>query len=106
MTGEYGALLGRLQYFKLWLVLFPVLNAVDIAQTWFFFAHETNPLYVLFPTFIFGVKILWACLAPLVLYFSYSKKPKFIYDATFALILFYLGLVLFNSFNIMRILGS
>jgi len=106
MTEQYGAQPGRLQFFKLWLVLFPVLNAIDIAQTWFFFAHETNPLYVLFPSFIFGVKILWACLGPLVLYFSYSKKPKVVYGATLALILFYLGVVLFNSLNIMRILGS
>jgi hypothetical protein len=106
MGAEYGAQSGRLQYFKLWLVLFPVLNAVDIAQTWLFFNHETNPLYVLFPSFIFGVKILWSILTPLILYFSYSKKPKVIYGAALALILIYLGIVLFNSFNIMRILGS
>jgi hypothetical protein len=106
MAAEYGVQSGKLQYFKLWLVLFPILNAVDIAQTWFFFDHETNPLYVLFPSFIFGVKILWACLTPLVLYLSYSKKPKVIYGATLALILFYLGVVLVNSFNIMRILSS
>jgi hypothetical protein len=106
MVWKCSAESGRLNYFKLWLVLFPILNAVDIVQTWFFFDHETNPLYVLFPSFVFGAKILWSCFTPLVLYFSYSKKPKVVYGAALALILLYLGIVLVNSFNIMRILSS
>jgi hypothetical protein len=105
MTGKYFPETKSLNYFKLWLVLFPILNAVDIAQTWFFFEHETNPLYVLFPSFIFGAKILWSCFTPLVLYFSYPKKPKIVYGVALSLILLYLGIVLVNSFNIMRILS-
>ena len=106
MVEEYAAESGRLHYFKLWLILFPILNAVDIMQTWFFFEHETNPLYVLFPSLIFGVKIFWSCFAPLILYVSYSKKPKVVYGAAVALILLYLGIVLFNLFNIVRIVNS
>jgi hypothetical protein len=106
MVIRYCAEPGRLQFFKLWLVLFPILNAVDIAQSWFFFEHETNPLYVLFPSFVFGVKILWSCLAPLLLYVLYSKKPKLVYNAALALVLLYVGIVLVNLFNIVRIVGS
>jgi hypothetical protein len=106
MRGEYAAESGRFHFFKLWLILFPVLNAIDIVQTWFFFEHETNPLYVLFPDLIFGVKIFWSCFAPLFLYVSYSRKPKIVYSAALALILLYLGIVLFNLFNIVRIVGS
>jgi hypothetical protein len=106
MAGEYGAESGRLHFFKLWLVLFPILNAFDIVQTWFFFDHETNPLYVLFPSFVFWVKILWSCFTPLILYLSYPKKPKVVYGAAVALVLLYLGVVLVNLFNIMRILNS
>lgn len=106
MAGECAAESGRFHFFKLWLILFPILNAIDIAQTWFFFEHETNPLYVLFPDLIFGVKIFWSCFAPLFLYVSYSKKPKIVYGAALALILLYLGIVLVNLFNIVRIVGS
>lgn len=106
MVGEYASESGKLRYFKLWLILFPILNAVDIIQTWFFFEHETNPLYVLFPSLVFGAKIFWSCFAPLFLYVSYSKKPKIAYGAALALILLYLGIVLVNLFNIVRIVGS
>jgi hypothetical protein len=106
MAGEYGAESLRLYFFKLWLVLFPILNAFDIVQTWLFFDHETNPLYVLFPSLVFWVKILWSCFTPIVLYLSYPKKPKVVYGAALALVLLYLGVVLVNSFNIMRILSS
>ncbi|MGB8780055.1 MAG: DUF5658 family protein [Candidatus Bathyarchaeia archaeon] len=106
MAEKTGAQFERLHFFKLWLVLFPILNAVDIVQTWLFFEHETNPLYVLFPTFAFWVKILWSFFIPFVLYFSYPKKPKVVYGAALALVLLYLGVVLVNSFNIMRILSS
>lgn len=106
MAVECAAESGRLRFFKLWLILFPILNAIDIAQTWFFFEHETNPLYVLFPDLVFGVKIFWSCFAPLFLYVSYSKKPKIVYSAALALILLYLGIVLVNLFNIVRIVGS
>jgi len=106
MAAEYAYESSRLRYFKIWLVLFPILNAVDMVQTWLFFNHEANPLYVLFPSLVFGVKILWSCLTPLVLYFSYHKKPKVVYGTALALILLYLGIVLVNSFNIMRILGA
>jgi hypothetical protein len=106
MAEKYGPESEKLNYFKLWLVLFPILNAVDMVQTWFFFEHETNPLYVLFPNFVFGAKILWSCFTPLALYFSYHKKPRVIYGAALALILLYLGTVLFNLFNIILILRS
>ena len=106
MAAEYAYESARLRYFKIWLVLFPILNAVDMAQTWLFFDHEANPLYVLFPSLLFGVKILWSCLTPLVLYFSYHKKPKVVYAVALALILLYLGIVLVNSFNIIRIVNS
>jgi hypothetical protein len=105
MAGEYAAESGRLRYFKLWLVLFPVLNAVDIVQTWFFFEHETNPLYVLFPQLVFAIKIFWSFLAPVVLYAFYFKRPKIVYRATLALILIYLGIVIINLFNIVRIIN-
>lgn len=106
MVEEYAAGPREFRYFRLWLVLFPVLNAVDIAQTWFFFEYETNPFYVLFPGLVFGIKIFWSGFAPLVLFVSYSKKPRVIYSAAFALILIYLAIVLFNLFNIMRIVNS
>lgn len=106
MVGEFGAESVRLDLFKLWLVLFPILNALDMVQTWLFFDHETNPLYVLFPSFIFWVKILWSCFTPLALYLSYPKKPKVVYGTALALVLLYLGVVLVNLFNIMRIIGS
>jgi hypothetical protein len=88
------------------LILFPILNVIDIAQTWFFFEHEANPLYLLFPDLIFGVKIFWSCFAPLFLYVSYSKKPKIVYSAALGLILLYVGIVLVNMFNIFRIVNS
>jgi hypothetical protein len=106
MAQGYATESVRFHFFKLWLILFPILNAIDIAQTWFFFQHETNPLYVLFPDVIFGAKIFWSCFAPLFLYVSYSKKPKIVYGAALALILLYLGIVLVNLFNIVRIVGS
>jgi hypothetical protein len=87
--------------FRLWLVLFPILNAVDIIQTWLFFQHETNPLFVSFPSVIFVTKILWAFLVPLVLYVFYGKKPRMIYTAALALVLLYLAIVLVNLFNIL-----
>ena len=106
MVEKTDAQFERLHFFKLWLVLFPILNMVDIVQTWLFFQHETNPFYVLFPTLAFWVKILWSLFIPFILYFSYPKKPKVIYGAALALVLLYIGVVLVNSFNIMRILGS
>ena len=106
MVEEYAAASGKLRYFKLWLVMFPILNSVDIAQTWFFFEHETNPLYVLFPGLVFGIKIFWSGFAPLILFVLYYRKPRVIYGTAFALVLIYLAIVLINLFNIMRILGS
>jgi hypothetical protein len=106
MVEEYAARSKKLCYFKLWLILFPVLNAVDIAQTWFFLEHESNPLYVLFPGLVFAIKIFWSCFTPLVLFVSYSKKPRVIYSAAFALVLIYLAVVLINLLNIMRIVNS
>ena len=105
MVGEYATESGRFRFFKIWLILFPILNAVDIAQTWFFFEHESNPLYVLFPSLVFGLKIFWSCFAPLFLYVWYSKKPKVVYGITLTLILLYLGIVLVNLFNILRIVS-
>jgi hypothetical protein len=106
MVEEYTTEFGRFRFFKLWLILFPILNVIDIAQTWFFFEHEANPLYLLFPDLIFGVKIFWSCFAPLFLCVSYSKKPKIVYSATLGLILLYVGIVLVNTFNILRIVNS
>jgi hypothetical protein len=106
MLVEYATESGRPYYFKLLLVLFPLLNAVDMMQTWFFFEHETNPLYAVFPDLVFGFKIFWSCFAPLVLHVSYSKRPNVVYSAALALILMYLGVVLFNLFNILRIINS
>jgi hypothetical protein len=96
----------RFRFFKLWLILFPILNLIDIAQTWFFFEHEANPLYLLSPDLIFGVKIFWSCFVPLFLYVSYGKKPKIVYGAALGLILLYIGIVLVNMFNIVRIVSS
>jgi len=105
MVEEYTTEFGRFRFFKLWLILFPVLNAIDIVQTWLFFEHEANPLYLLFPDLVFGFKIFWSCFAPLFLYVSYSKKPKIVYEVALGLILLYVGIVLVNMFNIVRIIS-
>jgi hypothetical protein len=102
----YAVGLEKLRFFKLWLVLFPILNGVDIVQTWFFFEHESNPLYVLFPGLVFGIKICWSCVVPAILFVSYSKKPRIIYGAAFALAVIYLAVVLFNLLNIVQLLSS
>lgn len=95
----------RLDYFRLWLVLFSVLNGIDMVQTWFFFEHEANPLYVQFPSIIFPIKIFWTFFAPAILYISYGKKPRIIYYASLALVLIYVGVVFANAFSIMRLNG-
>jgi hypothetical protein len=92
----------RLDYFRLWLGLFSILNAVDMAQTWLFFEYETNPLLVQFPNVIFPVKIFWTFLAPAALYICFRKRPQVVYYASFALVLIYLAVVSANSVNIMR----
>jgi hypothetical protein len=106
MVGEHLKETQWPHYFKLWLVFFPILNVIDVVQTWFFFEHETNWLYLLFPNLIFAIKISWLFFAPLALFVSYPKNPRIVYVTTIALILLYLGIVLVNLFNIVRIAYS
>jgi hypothetical protein len=92
--------------FKLWLLLFTILNVIDIIQTWLFLDYEANPLFAFFPGIGFAVKMLWTLLVPSVLYFFYRKNPRFVYSAALALVLLYLAIILVNLFNIMRIIKS
>jgi hypothetical protein len=90
--------------FRLWLILFATLNVIDIVQTSLFFSYEANPLFALFPSVGFVLKILWTFLVPFVLYLFYPKNPQFVYFATFALVLLYLGIIITNLFSIARII--